>query len=137
MKGYTHLSKEERKKIFVLKQSGLHVSQIALKIGRSRVTIWREIKRNSDTDGLYLPDTADSSYHVRRKKPDRRKIIEGSSLYHYIADRIKRGWSPEQISGRMKIRNKPFYCCHETIYAYIYRKGNGNKWYQYLHKGSV
>ena len=35
------------------------------------------------------------------------------------------GWSPEQISGRMRFENREDYVCTETIYAFIYSNGIG------------
>jgi IS30 family transposase len=44
------------------------------------------------------------------------------NLRLYVEDALLRGWSPEQIAGRMKREeDRPFYSCHETIYSYIYR----------------
>src|SRR5690606_6182337 len=53
-------------------------------------------------------------------------------LYHYVRYKLISGWSPEQISGRMKVENKPYYVCHETIYQYIYKERQGKDWYAYL-----
>ena len=55
---------------------------------------------------------------------------------YYIYEKLDLEWSPEQISGRMKIDiNKSM--CHETIYSYIRRdKRNGGKLFKLLaHKG--
>ena len=39
------------------------------------------------------------------------------NLKLYVEDALLRGWSPEQIAGRMKREDRPFYSCHETIYS--------------------
>jgi len=50
----------------------------------------------------------------------------------YIRAKLKQDWSPEQISGRMKL-DTGVSVVHETIYRYIYaNKKNGGKLYQYL-----
>jgi len=112
-----HLSFKERYKLYRFLQ-------------RHRCTIYREIKRNSSSE-FYLPDTA----HRRaqgRKHGRYRKIIPDTALYYYILNKLKKGWSPEQISGRMRLQKKPYYVCHETIYRYIYRGRKNNAWFQYL-----
>jgi IS30 family transposase len=32
---------------------------------------------------------------------------------------LKKGWSPEQISGRMEYQKLTIYICPETIYQYV------------------
>jgi IS30 family transposase len=52
-------------------------------------------------------------------------------LRDYIVRSLKKGWSPEQISGRMKYHKLSFYACPETIYQFVYRS-NDKKLYYYL-----
>jgi IS30 family transposase len=51
-------------------------------------------------------------------------------LRTYIVCRLKEGWSPEQISGRLRRKKSKYTVCHETIYRYIYKKNN--RLYRYL-----
>src|SRR6266700_3597163 len=119
MKNYQHLSQKERLKLYDYIQKGVSPSEISKKLNRSRSTISRELKRNR-TGSRYLPDSAQKLYLSRY--PGRpRKINPDTALYHYIRYKLISGWSPEQISGRMKVENKPYYVCHETIYQYIYK----------------
>ena len=54
------------------------------------------------------------------------------SIEKYIRVKLKQDWSPEQISGRMKL-DTGVSVVHETIYRYIYaNKKNGGKLYTYL-----
>lgn len=57
-------------------------------------------------------------------------------LKQYIINQLTKGWSPEQISGRLR-RKKLKSVCHQTIYNYIkYDKAHGGKLYKLLpHKG--
>lgn len=135
MKEYKHLSIKERKSIYSSLQCGLSITYIANKLNRSRSTLYRELKRNRDKK-YYLPDTAQNKY-ISRYKGRRRVIIPDTNMYSYILEKLKAGWSPEQISGRMKLENKNYYCCHETIYEYIYKTRKGKEWYKYLAKAKV
>lgn len=130
MKKYQHLSSKERLKLYGAYQKGLTITQIANLLQRSKSTISRELKRN--TKGKwYLPDRAHKLYRERYSgRP--RKIKADSELYYYIRHKLMAGWSPEQISGRLKRENKPYYACHETIYQYIYRERQGKTWYNFL-----
>ena len=46
-------------------------------------------------------------------------------------EKLKLGWSPEQICGRMKQLGLAYSLCHETIYQYIYRHAK-TELYRYL-----
>ena len=121
---YTHFTKEERIRLAALKQAELSNCEIARELRRDVATIGRELKRNqSPVDGRYLPGGADRICHGRREAANQqfRKILPGSELEKYIATKLKKYWSPEQIVGRMK-REKLFntVVVHETIYQYIY-----------------
>jgi IS30 family transposase len=63
----------------------------------------------------------------RLKQP--RKLHCG--LKQKIIDLLKKGWSPEQIEGRLSLENKEF-VSHETIYKMIRKdKTDGGKLYTY------
>lgn len=130
MKKYQHLSQKERLKLYDYTQKGLSPSEISKRLNRSRSTISRELKRNR-MGSRYLPDSAQKLYLSRY--PGRpRKINPDTAVYHYIRYKLMSGWSPEQISGRMKVEKKPYYVCHETIYQYIYKERQGKDWYTCL-----
>lgn len=133
MLSYTQLSKKERFKLHTYLDMGKSIQGIASLLKRHRSTIYREIKRNS-YNKRYLPDTAHEKYKQRRKAKAKSKIKSCSKLFWYIAQKLKLGWSPEQISGRMRQDGKEYYACHETIYRYIYYCQRGKGWYQYLCK---
>ena len=98
---------------------------IALALGRAKATISRELQRNALPLGGYSPLHAAGAYQLRRR---REAILEPRSrLCLFVGDRLAEGWTPEQISGWLKSRNEPglraIRC--ETIYAFIYRTGEG------------
>ncbi|SFF29658.1 hypothetical protein SAMN04488523_1553 [Sulfitobacter brevis] len=45
-----------------------------------------------------------------------RKPIKQPELYKLVIERIKNGWTPEQISNRMIHQGTPLRVCQETIY---------------------
>lgn len=64
MKAYFHLSAEERIRIDELRnRDGLGVRQIALRIGRDKATVSRELKR-----GLWFASNENDSYRPYRPK---------------------------------------------------------------------
>lgn len=96
-----------------------NVSSIAQRTGRHRSTIYRELKRNLTRD-RYIPGKANDLARQRHPHPPN-KIDTQSSLNQFVFEGLLKGWSPEQISGRMKKEKKNFYVCPESIYQYIYK----------------
>jgi len=127
---YTHLRASERRRIHIFLERGLSASEVGKRLNRDRSTIYRELKRNKDQEG-YWPSSAEHKAKARRKRERSCRLQENAALYDYVVRRLKDGWSPEQIAGRMKLDGKPYYVCHETIYRYIYKQRN-KKLYQYL-----
>lgn len=129
MVDYTQLSFKERKQISTFLDMGWSVGDIALRLGRHRSTLYRELNRNSE-NSHYFPKRAHNKAQQRKhRRPT--KLVVDSNCYKYVLSKLKQGWSPEQISGRMRLLNLPYQLCHESIYQYIYRHGSDNL-YQYL-----
>ena len=120
---YNHLTNEERDLIAVRNAEGKGQEKIAREVGRSISTISRELKRNKSSKGLYLATEAAKQAKERKSKAHQRKRIPDEFTRKYIEDRIIQDqWTPEQISGRLKLGYPEHYVSHETIYQYIYNK---------------
>ena len=120
---YTQLSVTDRRRLYVFLEMGLSVSDIARKLSRHRSTIYREISRNKEL-GSYLPIIAHQKALERNKNGRTSKLERNGVLRDYVIRSLKKGWSPEQISGRMKHQKLTFYLSHESIYRYIYQSKN-------------
>ena len=95
-------------------------SECARRLGMNRSSISNEIKRYVDDDGIYRGGHAHKKYLEKRKKAKQpnRKIENDPQLRRYIVCKLKLWWSPEQIAGRLRL--KETIICHETIYTWIY-----------------
>lgn len=83
---------------------GFGVSEIAKCLGRSRSTIYRELKRNSSRKTGYIPINAQKRYEKRRKQSKKHKRLEDKGLYELVKDRfLKHHRSPEQIALKKKV----------------------------------
>lgn len=138
MKDKGHLSSFERDQIGMSISSGLSLRTIARKLGRSVSSIWLEIRRNS-IDGEYLPIRADKMSKERNLASQRKHALKDHHLWDYVIDKLRCGWSPEQIAGRLRKHNHgKTIICHETIYNYIYspqgRKENLREYLVRAHK---
>jgi transposase, IS30 family len=114
---YKRLSLYEREKIYLLQKNNKTQAQIALELSRSQSTISYELNRCSSGIG-YLPDRADVDALSKQKRHYGKFVNEG--LKNHIISRLKQGWSPEQIAGRLKYERSDFRISHEAIYQYIY-----------------
>lgn len=127
MSYYNQLTQKERRQIKAFLDMDWPIDAIASRIGRHRSTIYRELKRNRINEN-YFPVKAHTRAQARkRRKP--LKIWVNSQSYKYVMKRLKQGWSPEQIAGRMRRLSLPFRVCHETIYQYVYRHAKPHIFY--------
>lgn len=117
---YHHLTISEREKILSLLSKGKSLSAIASEIGRSKSTISRELKRNS-FDSEYSPHRAQEVYSKRRKTCHRHKLLDHPALFSFVRFAfLEQQWSPQQISGRLKMEKSAFQISYNTIYRAIY-----------------
>ncbi len=56
---------------------------------------------------------------LSRRQRDR-KLMRHLELRELVIERIKDGWTPEQIAGRLIYENAPVRVCQETIYRFVY-----------------
>ena len=129
---YKQLTLTERYHISLFLERGWTQKEIAKHLGVHPSTISREVRRNWDTHAdKYEYTTAHFNTKYRhRSKP--KYTVMTSKIEIYIREKLKAGWSPEQIAGRMK-RDGIGSISHETIYQFIYRnKANKGRLYKYL-----
>lgn len=136
MNPYVHLSIDERLRIYQFFQDGLSQAEIARRLGRDKATISRELRRNAVSAG-YLPDLAQRRYRARRQRCRPRARMADRDLRRTVLLLLEQGWSPEQISGRLRMEQAGTVINHETIYRFVYESplGHQEKLYQYLRRG--
>ncbi len=123
MGDYTHLSISDRRRFYTLLEMKLPIAAIAKKLTKHRSTLYRELNRNSEPEG-YFPKVAQLKTQERAKQKHPSKLQTDGVLRDYVVRSLKKGWSPEQISGRMKYHKLSFYVCHESIYQFVYQSKN-------------
>ena len=99
------------------------VKEIAAGIGKSFQTVYREIARGTKPDGRYQPWWAHNQALLRRRRPKTKRIVVGTPLWQAITDKLRRKWSPPQISRFLKRAhpNDPsMRACPETIYQALF-----------------
>lgn len=127
---YTHLSITDRHRLHIFLEMKLPIAEIAKRLSRHRSTIYREIERNQEEDA-YSHGIAQDKTEERAQQKRVSKLESDGVIRDYVIRSLKKGWSPEQISGRMKYHKLTFYVCAETIYQFIYKSRN-KELYHYL-----
>jgi IS30 family transposase len=133
MSNYRQLSIEERCSIARLHEDGQSIRQIAAALDRQPSTIARELKRNSGAKVGYQPAYAQAQTDARRWTGTR--LERDDSLREEVLDRLARGWSPEQVAGRLAHEEGRRVISHETIYRFVYaqlKRTNDRRWRFYL-----
>lgn len=116
MSNYRRVTQEDRVRIKDGLDAGLTKSAIADKLGFNKSTISREYERNRGKRG-YRPLQAGKSAQSRQRYRSRLRKWDGH-LATKVRRLLKKKWSPEQISKRMKLE-KQAAVSHERIYQFI------------------
>ena len=133
---YRHLCIEERCELARLHTEGYSVRQIAASLDRSPSTVARELKRNGTETQGYRPSYAQEQARARRWTGSK---LEGNhALRQLVLSRLRAGWSPQQVAGRLALESGGTLICHETIYRFVHaqiRRTKDYSWRHYLPKG--
>jgi len=137
---YRQLDLDARRTLFRLMEARRPIGEIAERLGRHPSTIYRELGRNRFRDGDrgfcgYFPLNAQDL--ARRRRQRGRKLAADEGLRTHVVERLKAGWSPQRIAGRLKrdeADGGPT-VCHETIYRHVHGpEGREDGLYRHLPK---
>ena len=116
MSHYNHLTQEQRYYIECGRKRGVSRKQIAQDIGVHPTTVGRELKRNEDQRG-YCHEDAQGNAQERAQSKHGNRISDFT--WALVEHWLRKGFSPEAISGRMKLKGYDS-VSYESIYLYIY-----------------
>ena len=128
---FKQLTLEERVKIEVKYRDGMSFREIENYLGNGRTggSICREVDGKLRRGiGKYQAYVSHTVALTRRygKKPTR---LKNELIRSYTKEKMRLGWSPEQISIRLPIDHQEYEISYEAIYQYVYsqvrRGGNG------------
>lgn len=135
-RSYGQLSLEERCEITRLQAEGASIRKIAAALDRQPSTISRELKRNAGQGPraeAYRPSYAQAQTAARRWSGSR--LDRDDVLRDRVLEGLTKGWSPEQVAGRLRLQEGRAVIGHESIYRFIYaqlRRTNDGAWRLYL-----
>lgn len=121
-KPYKQLSLYEREQISILRSKGKSLRTIAKILKRSASTLSRELHRNTPKikKGYYLAHRAQERFQLRNQFSRSHARLKDSKVWPLVRRKLRIGWSPEIISGWLKINHPKLFTSHETIYQWIY-----------------
>ena len=122
-KTYKQLNPNERDILAVLKSKGKSLREIASILKRSPSTLLRELKRNAPPiyTGYYLSHKAQDRADKRKRESYQRQRLKSDFIRCYVEKRLRLGWSPELIAGRLAIDHPGRSISHEAIYQWAYQ----------------
>jgi transposase, IS30 family len=117
---YKHISAEERDEIALMLSSGSTKDEVAIELGRHPSTISREVKRNgSSVRKSYSAIQAQNRAEARSQASHWKERLKDSRIRKYVIKKLKQGYTPEQIAGRIYI-DIGLQTNYESIYLFVY-----------------
>lgn len=127
---YRHLNEVDRQKMEALLAAGHTQKFVADTLGFSPSTISREVRRGVVPGWhRYTALFGQRTRLARRKRAGaaRRKLgfDVATPLWRSVLAGLRKGWSPQQVAGRLRRMNSSQCVSHETIYGAIYAQPRG------------
>jgi len=121
-KQYNQITHSERSIIASLLKAGWSQRAIAKELDRAPSSVSREISRNfgKDLSALNLSQKAQRKSAKRKQTAHKLPRLKNQFIRDYVEEKIKLGWSPEQIAGRITIEHPEYKTNHESIYLYLF-----------------
>lgn len=122
-KSTRYLSDQERLMIAHGVRAGRSKRSIAVELGRSVLTVCREVTRNAEPSGEYRPHAAQQRMLARRPRPKPHRVALNAELRGMVQERLNKRWSPEQISKSLRVEcpdRRDLHLATESIYQALY-----------------
>jgi IS30 family transposase len=122
-----YLSLVEREEISRGLKAGDSLRTIAGQLGRPVSTVSREVRRNGGRE-KYRAVEAQSRAGREARRPKPCKLVTHPLLRAEVEGLLRKRWSPQQISARLKAlhpNDVEFHVSHETIYQSLFVQGRG------------
>ena len=107
--------------------AGWSVRRIAEQLSRAPATVSRELARHGGRRRYRAADADSDAWKVARR-PKRCLLAVSRKLQRIVASKLSLDWSPEQISGWLKVQypaDEGMRVSHETIYRSLFVQARG------------
>lgn len=123
----TALTLAEREDISRGIAAGKSFRSIAAQLGRAPSTVSREVERHGGRARYRATRADDRAWHLALR-PKECLLAQNRKLCHIVASKLALDWSPEQISGWLKMQfadDESLRVSHETIYRSLFIQARG------------
>lgn len=120
---FARLDHYERVEIYKYLALNKSISEIARTLGRHKSTISRELKHFKGKAYDYMEASCLAVSSQSRRRFGKNKMNQNPALKAYVLSRLKKKWSPDQISVSLSMEypnDTSMQLSHESIYFYIY-----------------
>lgn len=97
---------------------------IGMLLGRHHSSVSREVKRNSNSHGRYLPRGAQRKAIERALRP-KRSLLDDKRVFNMVRTRLV-DWKYSPAAAAADLRYRGISISHETIYQEIYKRRFGD-----------
>ena len=104
---YKRMTEADRRHIYRWRQEGDGQRELTRRLGRAASSISRELSRNTGGRG-YRPKQAHEQAQKRALRPGPRRFTD--EVRATVELRLKKGWTPELISGRARLEGRAMVC---------------------------
>ena len=122
------LTLDERVEIAIGIGAGESDGQIALRLGRHRSTVWREVRANGGRS-VYRAFRAHERAGEQARRPKQRWFEERPWLWDHVCGLLlEQRWSPKAIARRVRCEHPgdpSWWVSHEAIYQALYVQAKG------------
>ncbi len=133
--GQRHLTHTGRSRIHALMKSGLSAAAVARQLGRSPSSVPRGIRRNGGARGQRHAQ-AQRRAEARRRSASSVPSRMTPELWRMVEERLVRGWSPEQVAGRLRLEGHPVAGRQWTCrHVHADRRAGGGLWRHLRRRG--
>lgn len=128
---FSQLTLNDRIKIEIRYRDGWSLRKIAEYLGNGRTagSVCREISGKPRRGIGKYQAHINHAKALEKRFGKKQMKLKNEVVLSYVVEKLKLGWSPEQIAIRLPIDHNGETISHEAIYKYIYgqihRKGNG------------
>ena len=118
----------DRQYILQMRERGLGIREIARKLNRNHSVISRFLKSipySPYLASLTALEKAREMEHrskLKRSEPRAKERLKCLEIRHYVEGKLKFGWSPELIAGRLPLDRPGLSTNYESIYQWIYNE---------------
>ncbi len=122
------LTTSDRQYILQMREKGYGFREIGRRLGRNHSVVKRCVDSLPYSPYLASLSPLERAWEMgRRAKENRRKArkkerLKCSELREYVEEKLKLGWSPELIAGRLPLERPVLSTNHESIYQWIYHE---------------